>query len=48
MLVEMYSAERRAEFLLSNATDEKDYTKALQEVKKHRLNPQAIPHRQPN
>ena len=32
---EIYSAERKAEFLLSNALDEKDYKKALEEVKKN-------------
>lgn len=45
--VERYSPERKAEFLLSNATSRKDYEKARKEVRKLGLNPDAIPHRQP-
>ena len=45
--VEKYSPERKAEFLLSNATNRKDYTRALKEVKKLGLDPDTIPHRRP-
>jgi AbrB family looped-hinge helix DNA binding protein len=45
--VERYSPERRAEFLLTNATDARDYQRARKEVKKLGLNPDAIPHRRP-
>lgn len=42
--VEVYSPERKAEFLLSNAVDEEDYEEALAEVRKLGLNPDDIPH----
>lgn len=42
--VETYSAERKAEFILSNATDEDDYQKAREEVIKLGLNPDSIKH----
>jgi AbrB family looped-hinge helix DNA binding protein len=45
--VERYSPERKAEFLLSNATNRKDYQRARKEVKRLGLNPDAIPHRPP-
>jgi len=45
--VERYSPERKAEFLLSNAIDEADYSKARKAVSKLGLNPDAIPHRRP-
>lgn len=45
--VERYSPERKAEFLLSNATSERDYQRARKEVKKLGLDPDAIPHRRP-
>ena len=45
--VERYTPERKAEFLLSTATTEKDYQRARKEVKKLGLNPDAIPHRRP-
>jgi AbrB family looped-hinge helix DNA binding protein len=45
--VERYSAERKAEFLLSNAIDESDYRKARKEVRKQGLDPDSIPHRRP-
>ena len=45
--VERYTPERKAEFLLSNATTEKDYQRARKEVKKLGLDPDAIPHRRP-
>jgi AbrB family looped-hinge helix DNA binding protein len=42
--VETYSAERKAEFILSNATDEDDYQEAREEVIKLGLNPDSIKH----
>jgi AbrB family looped-hinge helix DNA binding protein len=47
MPVEVYSAERRAEFLLSNAVDAVDYAKACESVRAMGLDPEAIPHRRP-
>lgn len=45
--VEVYTRERRAEFLLSNAIDKKDYARAAAEVRKMGLDPAAIRHRKP-
>lgn len=45
--VELYTPERRAEFLLSNAIDAEDYERARQEVLKQGLDPDAIPHSRP-
>lgn len=45
--VEIYTPERKAEFLLSNAVDEEDYQSALQEVRKLGINPSKIPHHKP-
>ena len=45
--VELYTPERRAEFLLSTATTAKDYQRARKEVEKLGLDPDAIPHRRP-
>ena len=45
--VEVYSNERVAEFLLSNAVDVADYEAAQQEVKVMGLDPDRIPHRKP-
>ena len=44
--VEVYTAERRAEFLLSNATDADDYRRAAAEVRRMGLDPERIPHHQ--
>lgn len=44
MPIEIYTAERRAEFLLSNAIDAEDYARAREEVKAMGLDPDAIPH----
>ena len=46
--IEVYSAERRAEFLLANAVDDEDYRLAVNEVKEMGLDPDDIPHRAPN
>ena len=45
--VETYTGERKAAFILSNATDEEDYERALEEVRRMGLDPEAIPHHQP-
>ncbi|MBI4543663.1 MAG: AbrB/MazE/SpoVT family DNA-binding domain-containing protein [Gemmatimonadetes bacterium] len=45
--IEMYSAERRAEFLLSNAVDDDDYARARNEVRKLGLDPDSIDHHRP-
>lgn len=45
--VEVYSARRRAEFLLNNAVDAADYKRALRAVRKLGLDPEDIPHRRP-
>jgi AbrB family looped-hinge helix DNA binding protein len=45
--VERYSSERKAEFLLSNATDAADYRRARKEVRKLGLDPDSIPHPRP-
>ncbi len=47
MAVEIYSPERRAEFLLSNAIDREDYEKALEIVRKMGLDPAQITHSPP-
>jgi AbrB family looped-hinge helix DNA binding protein len=45
--IEIYSLERRAEFLLNNAVDAKDYAEAVKEVKRLGLDPKKIPHDKP-
>lgn len=45
--VEIYTPERKAEFLLSNAVDEAEYQEALQEVRQMGLEPERIPHYRP-
>jgi len=45
--IERYSPERKAEFLLSNATSHADYRKARKEVQKLGIDPDSIPHRRP-
>jgi len=45
--VERYTAERKAEFLLSTATTQKDYQRARKAVKRLGLDPDAIPHQRP-
>lgn len=46
--VESYARERRAEFLLSNAIDERDYERAQEEVRDMGLDPEAVPHHRPD
>jgi len=45
--VELYSDQRTAEFLLSNATDAEDYEAARRDVLAMGLDPDRIPHRKP-
>ena len=47
MPVEIYTPERRAEFLLSNAVDAEEYARALEEVRRMGLDPATIPHHKP-
>ena len=42
--IEIYTPERRAEFLLSNTVDAQDYQAAVAEVRKLGLDPSKIPH----
>lgn len=46
--VEIYTPERRAEFLLTNATDANDYRAAVQAVREMGLDPASIPHEKPS
>ena len=45
--IETYTPERRAEFILSNAVDERDYTRARDVVRSMGLNPDNIEHERP-
>jgi AbrB family looped-hinge helix DNA binding protein len=45
--IEMYTPERKAEFLLNNAVDSEDYRAAVDEVRRMGLDPDQIPHRRP-
>jgi len=47
MPVEIYTPERRAEFLLSNAVGMEDYERARKEVSKLGIDPDTVPHRKP-
>jgi hypothetical protein len=42
--IEIYTPERKAEFLLLNAVDERDYQAAVAEVRKLGIDPSKIPH----
>jgi AbrB family looped-hinge helix DNA binding protein len=46
--VEIYRAERRAEFLLNNAVGAEDYRRARAEVKRMGLNPDHTIHHKPS
>ncbi len=46
--IENYSPERKAEFILSNAVDSKDYEKAREEVCKLGVDPDTIVHHKPS
>jgi bifunctional DNA-binding transcriptional regulator/antitoxin component of YhaV-PrlF toxin-antitoxin module len=45
--VEVYTPERKAQFLLSNAIDAADYADAVAEVRTMGLDPETIPHYKP-
>jgi len=45
--VEIYTPQRKAEFLLNNAISEKDYLWAVQETKKLGVDPETIPRQKP-
>jgi AbrB family looped-hinge helix DNA binding protein len=45
--VEIYTPERKAEFILNNAVTARDYTWAVKEVRKMGLDPKKIPHEKP-
>jgi AbrB family looped-hinge helix DNA binding protein len=45
--VEVYTPERKAQFLLSNAVDAADYAAAVAEVRRMGLDPKTIPHYKP-
>jgi AbrB family looped-hinge helix DNA binding protein len=45
--LEIYTPERKAEFLLNNAVTLQDYSWAVKEVKKMGLDPGKIPHDKP-
>jgi hypothetical protein len=45
--VEIYTPERKAEFLLTAAVDAADYAAAVNEVRAMGLDPGTIPHRRP-
>lgn len=45
--VEMYTPQRKAEFLLSNAIDTEDYAWAVEEVRRMGLDPEDVPHQKP-
>ena len=46
--IEVYTPERKAEFLLSNAVDAADFAKAREEVRKLGLDPDTILHDRPD
>lgn len=45
--VEVYSSERRAEFLLSNAVDDDDYEQAREVVEAMGIDPDSVTHERP-
>jgi AbrB family looped-hinge helix DNA binding protein len=45
--VEIYTPERKAEFLLNNAVTQEGYLDAIKEVRKMGLDPETIPHKPP-
>ena len=45
--IEIYTAERRAEFLLNNTVTIEEYKAAVKEVQKMGLDPATIPHKKP-
>ena len=47
LTLEIYTPERKAEFLLNNAVASEDYAWALKEIKKLGIDPKTIPHEKP-
>ncbi len=45
--IEIYTPERRAEFLLNNAVDARDYARARAEVRRMGLDPVRVKHQAP-
>ena len=45
--IEVYTPERKAQFLLNNAITKKDYEWAAKEVRKMGIDPETIPHEKP-
>jgi AbrB family looped-hinge helix DNA binding protein len=45
--LEIYRPERKAEFILSNAVDARDYARAVAEVRVLGLDPETVPHQRP-
>ncbi len=45
--VEVYTVERKAQFLLNNAVTREDYTWAAERVREMGLDPAEVPHRPP-
>lgn len=45
--IEIYTLERKAEFLLNNAIDKAEYQEAYREVEQMGINPNSIPHNRP-
>jgi len=45
--IELYGAERKAEFILSNAVDAQDYARAVTEVRALGLDPDDVTHVKP-
>jgi len=45
--IEMYTPERKAEFLLNSTITRKDYLWAKKEVSKMGIDPEKIPHKKP-
>ena len=45
--IEIYTKERVAEFLLSNAVDAEDYARSVEDVKAMGLDPESIDHLKP-
>ncbi len=45
--IEVYTPERKAQFLLSNSVDAADYAGAVAEVRRMGLDPKTIPHYKP-
>ena len=44
---EVYSPERKAQFLLNSAVDQLDYERARDEVRQMGLDPDSVPHDRP-